>query len=174
VASYHVPVASRAEGRQIPGHGLGEKDMLWAWLRFARATVVAKVTGLSEEHLRLRLVPSETTMGGILTHLRTVEQHWFGEVLGGMAVRMPFHAGDPDGDWRLAEDDHLEGLVRAYSAACSASDQIIGDLELHSMGAQTTTDYTLRWAMAHVTVDTSRHTGHADLLREILDGERGW
>ncbi|MEU7900418.1 DinB family protein [Nonomuraea sp. NPDC049152] len=172
--AHHVPVAPRTEERQIPGHRLGEKEMLWVWLRFARATVVAKASDLPESQLRAKLVPSETTMGGILTHLVTVEQHWFGNVLGGLDIAMPFHAGDPDGDWKVAEDVQRDALIDAYRTACAVSDQVIAALDLDDMGAQTDDDYTLRWALVYVTMDTSRHAGHADLLRELLDGERGW
>ena len=172
--AHHVPVAPYTEERRIPGHRLGEKDMLWAWLRLARATVEAKATGLSPAQLRVRRVRSETTMGGLLTHLVTVEQHWFGNVLGGQGHPMPFGEQDPDGDWRVADDDDVEGLLGRYRAACAASDEVIETLELDGLGAQTSGDYTLRWAMVHVTMDTSRHAGHADLLRELLDGERGW
>lgn len=170
----HVPVARHTAARRIPGHQLGEKDMLWAWLRFARATIEAKVTGLSESDLRARLVPSETSLGGLLAHLVTVEQHWFGMVLGGRDHTMPFGPEDPDGDWRVAEDDSVELLLSRYRVACVASDDVISSLQLDSFGAQLTGDYTLRWAMVHVTMDTTRHAGHADLLRELLDGERGW
>lgn len=172
--AHHVAVAAHTEERRIPGHRLGEKDMLWAWLRFARATVAAKAIGLSESQLRAKLLSSETSVGGLLTHLVTLEQHWFGVVLGGQKHTMPFGADDPDGDWRVGEYDDLDSLLDRYHAACVASDKIIGSLELDSVGAQTTDDYTLRWAMTHVTMDTSRHAGHADLLRELLDGERGW
>jgi uncharacterized damage-inducible protein DinB len=172
--AHHVPVALHTEGRRIPRHRLGEKDMLWAWLRFARATIEAKVTGLSESQLRARLVPSETTLGGLLSHLVTLERHWFGIVLGGQDHPMPFSAEEPDGDWQIADNDNLDLLLGRYSAACDAGDDVIASLGLDSAGAQTTGDYTLRWAMAHVTMDTSRHAGHADLLRELVAGERGW
>jgi hypothetical protein len=120
--------------------------MLWSWLRFARATVTAKATGLSPAQLRERLVRSETTMGGILKHLVTSEQHWFGNVLGGQNIPMPFHAGDPDGDWRVAEGEDSGSLVRAYGDACAASDQNIEALGLGSIGAQR--DGTLRFGEA--------------------------
>lgn len=148
--------------------------MLWGWLRFARATIEAKATGLDPAQLRARLAPSETSVGGILTHLVTVEHHWFGNVLSGRDYPMPFDAENPDGDWQVAPDDDLGELLARYRAACAASDEVIGTLDLDSTGAQTTGDYTLRWALVHVTMDTSRHAGHADLLREHLDGERGW
>lgn len=172
--AHHVPVAARTDGRKIPAHQLGEKEMLTAWLRFARATVVAKAASLSESQLRHRFVDSPTTIGGILGHLVTVEQHWFHSVLGGVHVEMPFHAADPDGDWTVADDDTLDDLIRRYQTACAESDRVIESLPLDSTGAQTDDDYTLSWALVHVTMDTSRHAGHADLLRELLDGERGW
>jgi hypothetical protein len=83
---------------------------------------------------------------------------------------MPFGPDDPDGDWRMAEDDNNSTLLARYRTACDASDELIASLSLDSTGAQTTGDYTLRWAITHVTMDTSRHAGHADLLRELLDG----
>ncbi|MBA0052661.1 DinB family protein [Streptomyces sp. AJS327] len=172
--AHHVPVAPHTEGRRIPGHRLGEKEMLRAWLRFARATVEAKATGLTPAQLIATPSPSEISVGGILTHLVTVEHHWFGNVLGGQAHPMPFGPGDPDGDWRVPEDADADSLLTRYRAACAASDTVIASLALDDLGAQTTDDYTLRWAMTHVTIDTSRHAGQADLLRELLDGERGW
>jgi len=172
--AHHVPVAPRTDGRKIPAHQLGEKDMLTAWLSFTRATVVAKAAGLSASQLRHRFVGSPTSLGGILKHLVTVEQHWFSNVLGGRGIGMPFHADDPDGDWHVAHTDNLDSIVRVYTEACAASDQVIESLDLNSTGAQNDDDYTLRWALVHVTLDTSRHAGHADLIRELLDGERGW
>lgn len=172
--AHHVPVVAGAADRAIPAHQLGERDMLIAWLRFARATVVAKASGLTDAQLRQRFVTSPTTLGGILTHLVTVEQHWFQNVLGGHGVPMPFDATNPDGDWLVAEQAGRDDLLRAYAEACAASDRVIETLPLDSTGAQTDDDYTLRWALVHVTMDTSRHAGHADVLRELLDGARGW
>ncbi len=169
-----MPVAPRTADRQIPGHRLGDKDMLWSWLRFARATVAAKAAGLSQDQIRARLAGFETTMAGILKHLVTSEQHWFANVLGGQDIPMPFHAGDPDGDRRVTDGDDFASMARAYEDACAASDQVIGAPELDSVGAQGAGDYTLRWALAHMAMETSRHLGHADLIRELLDGERGW
>jgi hypothetical protein len=111
--AHHVPVAAHTEERRIPGHRLGEKDMLWARLRFARATVAAKATGLSDSQLHAKLVSSETSVGGLLTHLVTLEQHWFGIVLGGQKHPMQFGTHDPDGDWRVGENDDST----AYSIA---------------------------------------------------------
>lgn len=172
--SLHVPVALGTEGREIPAHQLGEKDMLWAFLKFARATAIAKVTGLEEKDLRRTHVTSGISLGGILKHLVTGENHWFANVLGGLELPMPFSEGDPDGDWRLEAEEGPERLIAAYRAACNTSDKVIASLNLDSTGAQMDGDYTLRWALCHQIAETNRHTGHADLMREMTDGARGW
>jgi uncharacterized damage-inducible protein DinB len=170
--SRHVPLA-QAPGRRIPAHQLDEKEMLWAFLRFARATVVAKTDGLCTEQLTRRHVGSATTLGGILSHLTCVEYDWFANRLGGSTVLMPFGPDDPDGDWYTGDADGTE-LVSRYREACAASDEVIAALDLDSTGAQTDSDYTLRWAMTHLVAETQRHAGHADLLRELTDGACGW
>ncbi|MFG2848517.1 DinB family protein [Kitasatospora sp. NPDC048296] len=170
--SHHVPVAP-VPGRRIPAHQLDEKEMLWAFLRFARATVVAKTDGLTAEQLARRHVGSATTLGGVLSHLTCVEYDWFANRLGGGNVPMPFGPEDPDGDWHTADTGRAD-LVTRYREACATSDEIIAALDLDSTGAQTDSDYTLRWAMTHLVAETHRHAGHADLLRELTDGARGW
>ncbi|MBQ0892675.1 DinB family protein [Micromonospora sp. U56] len=174
--SQHVPVTAAAHGRRIPAHQLGDKEMLWAFLRFARATVVAKTDGLSTEQLSQSHVSSATTLGGIVKHLVTSENHWFGNVLGGLGLPMPFSPADPDADWRIEDGEGTASLVAAYRAACEISDQVITSLALDSTGTgtQTDDDYTLRWALTHLIAETNRHAGHADLLRELTDGVRSW
>ncbi|WP_165968072.1 DinB family protein [Saccharopolyspora elongata] len=170
----HVPVCADAPQRRIPKHGLGEKEMLQAWLEFGRNTILGKVAGLSEDGARYNPTRSNTSLAGIVKHLTTVEQHWFQVVLGGRDVPMPFDPQNPDGDWITSADESLPDLLARYREACRDSDRIIDDLELDSTGAQTADDYTLRWALCHVALDTARHAGHADLLREQWDGARGW
>jgi uncharacterized damage-inducible protein DinB len=171
--SQHVPISAATQGRRIPAHQLGDKDMLWAFLRFARATVVAKVHGLSDEQLGQAYVGSATTLGGVLKHLVTSENHWFGNVLGGLGLPMPFSSANPDGDWQLSDGEGAASLVAAYRAACDTSDKVIASLDLDSSGPHED-DYTLRWALTHLVAETNRHAGHADLLRELTDGARGW
>lgn len=76
--SLHVTVAATPPRRTIPAHALGDKPMLWAWLRFGRATVETEVDDLDDCAARRRRVPSATTLAGVLSRLTTVEQHWFG------------------------------------------------------------------------------------------------
>lgn len=170
----HVPVCAEASERRIPKHGLGEKEMLRAWLEFGRNTILGKTAGLSDSDARHNPTRSNTSLAGIVKHLSTVEQHWFQVVLGGREVPMPFDPQNPDGDWIPTDAESLPGLLTGYREACQASDRIIDELDMDSTGAQTTGDYTLRWALCHVALDTARHAGHADILREQWDGTRGW
>ncbi len=87
--SLHVAVAATPPDRTIPAHDPEEEPILWAWLRFARATVEAKVNHLDDDAARRRLMPSATTLAGVLSHLTTVERHWFGSVLGASPGRCP-------------------------------------------------------------------------------------
>jgi uncharacterized damage-inducible protein DinB len=170
----HVPVCAAAAQRRIPKHGLGEKEMLRAWLEFGRNTILGKTADLSEDGALHNPTRSNTSLAGIVKHLTTVEQHWFQVVLGGRDVPMPFDPQNPDGDWIVAEGEPLADLLARYREACRESDRIIEELDMGSTGAQTTGDYTLRWALCHVALDTGRHAGQADILREQWDGARGW
>lgn len=174
VMSQHVPVVANANGRRIPEHRLEEKQMLWGFLQFARATVIAKIEGLSHEDVRRSHVASGTSIGGLMKHLAGGENHWFGNTLGGLGIPLSFDAGDPDGDWRLKDMEGPERLVANYRSACNSSDKIIASLNLDSTGAQMNDDYTLRWVMNHQIAETNRHLGQADLMRELTDGARGW
>ncbi|GAB2678906.1 DinB family protein [Saccharopolyspora gloriosae] len=172
--AHHVPTCVGKPDRWIPKHGLDEKDMLRSWLRFGRDTIRAKVRGITADGAAYNPTRSSTSLGGIVKHLTTVEQHWFQEVLGGTTLPMPFGPENPDGDWVLGAGEDLPVLLERYDAACAASDAVIDELELTSTGAQTAGDYTLRWALCHVALDTARHAGQADIIREQWDGERGW
>jgi uncharacterized damage-inducible protein DinB len=162
-----------APGRKIAAHQLGEKEMLWAFLRFARVTAVAKTQGLTPGQLRQAHVGSATTLGGILKHLSGSENHWFGNVLGGVDHPMAFSPADPDGDWRVNPGEDAASLAAMYRAACDSSDVVIAAMDLDATGPGPD-DYTLRWALTHLIAETNRHTGQADLLRELTDGARGW
>lgn len=172
--SHYVPVAAGTEQRRIPAHQLNEKEMLWEFLRFARETIIAKTQDLSDEALRKPHVASGNSLGGILKHLTGGEINWFGNTLGGLDIPMPFGPDDPDGDWRVEDDESLETLVAKYRAACNSSDKFIFSMDLDCTGRQVSGDYTLRWVLTHMIAETNRHVGQADLMREMTDGVRGW
>ena len=155
----------------VPRNDGGELDTALAFLSFARSCVLKKVAGLSEEQLRRRLVVSDTTLLGMVQHLTDGERYWFGYTF----------AGDPryaDVDFDMVVDPDLSAdqVIARYRAAITDSDAHLAEAEgpdvptAQPVGGS---PRTLRWVLAHMTSETVRHAGHADILRELIDGATG-
>jgi uncharacterized damage-inducible protein DinB len=145
-----------------------ELDQLREVLDGLRAGVLKKLAGLSDQDARLSTVDSGTNLAGLVQHLTFVESLWFEEVVaGGSAAR-----GD-----RSMQVDHsvsLRTLRAEYRAACAASNQIItavGDAQAPVTRHGKQRD--LRWVLLAVIQETARHAGHADIIREQIDGQTG-
>lgn len=154
-----------------PRTDTGELDTAIAFLDFVRSCVLKKVDGLDDEQLRRRLVVSETTLLGLLQHLTDGERYWFGHVVTGD----PTYA-DVDFGWVVPEDRTGAELVAGYRAAIEASNAAIRAVGDPAAAVAVPVDgepKTLRWVLAHMTGEVSRHAGHADVLRELLDGTTG-
>jgi uncharacterized damage-inducible protein DinB len=146
-----------------------ERPMLETWLDFYREEVVAKIDGLSEVDIRRRLVPSLTTVGGVVKHLRWVETGWFHQLLGarsGAARR----AHPRDWEFTVQPDDTAATLIAEYRAACVRSREAAADYQFddvvpdHAMGS-----VSVRWIFVHMIEETARHAGQLDILREQLE-----
>lgn len=149
----------------------GERPVLETFLDLYRDAVVRKVTGVSDEDARRRLVPSLTTLGGLLRHLRYVETEWFGQVLAGHDADQP---PGPDGDFQVGPADTVATLVADYERACAASREVAATMGLDDTVAHERLGrVSLRWVYVHLVEETARHAGHADILRELLDGSTG-
>jgi uncharacterized damage-inducible protein DinB len=155
----------------VPRVDSGELDTAQAFLSFARRCVLKKADGLSDEQLRRVLVGSGTSVLGLVQHLAETERFWFGHHLAGDA----WDDGQEDGmtvpAGRAAAD-----VLADYRAAIEDSDRAIraaGDPEARFAIPVDGSRHTLRWVMAHMTSETARHAGHADILREQLDGTTG-
>ena len=148
--------------------------MLGAFLDLYRDILKRKLTGLSDQQIRQRHVPSQTTLGGLVKHLAAVEREWFQVVL----ARRPAHeleAPSQDDGWTLSGDDTIESLLAGYERACAASRQAASGFSLddcvpHSRMGQVS----LRWIYVHMIEESARHVGHADILREQTDGATGF
>jgi hypothetical protein len=125
-----------------------------------------------------RLVPSMTTLAGLVKHLRWIEVEWFQQVLARRSTQdlppLPWSEGQPDGDFRVHPDESLEQLVAAYERACAesraaAAGHGLDDTVPHPRMGQVS----LRWIYVHMIEETARHAGHADILRELTDGSTG-
>lgn len=143
--------------------------MLETFLDVYRDAVVDKITGLSEEQVRRRLVPSLTTVGAVAKHLRWVEHGWFHLVLGARTGdnRRPHERA---WEFTVQPEDTVASLVDDYRAACAQSRAIaarhtLDDVVPHvKMG-----EVSVRWLHVHLIEETARHAGQLDILREQLD-----
>jgi hypothetical protein len=155
----------------VPRTGSGELDTAVAFLSFARSCVLKKVEGLTEEQLLRRLVVSDTTLLGLVQHLTDAERYWFGYTLAG-DVR---HA-DADFDMVIKPGRSPDEIIADYRTAIAESDahlRAAGDPDLPTAQPIGDAPQTLRWLLAHMTSETVRHAGHADILRELIDGVTG-
>ncbi|HEX4791413.1 MAG TPA: DinB family protein [Actinospica sp.] len=150
--------------------GGGERAVLEAFLDFQRAVLRRKAAGLSDRQARRRIVPSVTTIAGLLKHLAVVEYNWFERILAQRPAQLP----DPDATFVVGEDETLEDVLAAYDAACARSREIAAKFELDDAVPQEELgQVSLRWIYAHMIEETARHAGHADILRELTDGATG-
>ncbi|CAN5241124.1 DinB family protein [soil metagenome] len=151
-----------------------EKDVLEGFLDYLREAILAKVEGLDRDALLGDHVASGTTLLGIVKHLTHVERWWFGDVVAGSQLDYPWTDEDPDADWRVEDDETIEGIVAGYHEAVAQSRAITAatdlDALLRSDGA---TPRSFRWVLTHMIEETGRHAGHADILRELTDGATG-
>ena len=164
----------------------GEVPTLLGFLAYQRATLEWKTRGLSDEQLRVALPPTSMTLGGMLKHLALVEDYWFGQVIGGESAPEPWASTDTtdlDWEWTSAVGDSGEYL-RALWAEQVGRSRVIVDVQLGkgedaalreahpAWGGQARVS--LRWVLVHMIEEYARHNGHADLIRELVDGRVGW
>ncbi len=156
-----------------------ERAALAARLDWQRDTLLWKLEGLDDEQLRRPMVPSGVSLLGIVQHLMGVEHGWFVTGVAGLDEPDPFVRADgSEADFDIHPDDTTEAIVAGYLRACARSRQIVeaasldqtfdDDPEAEDPG---TTD--VRWVMLHMIEETARHNGHADVLRELIDGATG-
>jgi hypothetical protein len=155
----------------VPFNDAGEADTALAFLSFARSCVLKKLGGLDEEQLRRRLVPSDTTLLGLVQHLTDGERYWFGHTVGGdpRSAELEFAMVVPP-------DRSADEVIAGYRTAIAESDAHIraaGGLDTPTAHPVNDEPRTLRWVIAHMTSETVRHAGHADILRELIDGATG-
>ena len=151
-----------------------ERETLIAFLDLYRETVLVKLDGLDGEQVSRRLLPSRTTLLGLVKHLLLVERWWLGTVIGG-EPEPPDDPDDPDAEWLITAADSPEQVVAEYRAACVHSNEITraaGPLDARVRGPHRP-DKTVRWVLVHMLDETARHAGHADILRELIDGRTG-
>lgn len=154
---------------------LDVKGDLHTYLRGARETLVWKLDGLDEYDIRRPLTPTGTNLLGLVKHNATMEVLYFGEVFGRTHDTWP---GDPEpnADLWAAPDEARDDIVSLYRSAWEFADATITELPLEAVGRVPwwgEDTVTLHRVLVHVTAETQRHAGHADIIRELIDGSAG-
>lgn len=152
-----------------------EKAVLSGFLDHYRGLLLQICDGLAEEQLRRSMVPSGTSLLGLVKHLAFVERGWFQETVANQKYEYPFDLNNPDADFRIEEYESAEDVFNLYRDACDRSRQALEDASLDDLveHPRRRADYNVRWVVAHMLEETARHVGHADILREQLDGTTG-
>jgi uncharacterized damage-inducible protein DinB len=153
-----------------------EAEMLVGFLDYQRDALLWKLDGLDDEQLRRPHEPSGLTLLGLVKHLTDVERSWFRENFAGEDLAHLWDDADPDRYWRIEPGETAGGLVADYREECRRANGIIRASSLDTPLAKPSpgrTPPTLRWVCLHMIEETARHLGHADLIREAIDGATG-
>jgi uncharacterized damage-inducible protein DinB len=172
------------QGRPEPPITADETATLLGFLDFQRATLKWKCAGLDAAGLSTTIAASSITLGGMLKHLAYVEEWWFTEMLHGRDPEPPWSTvdwdADPDWDWHSAAGDTPEQIHGLWEDTVARSHtsvaQALADGGLERPARRAWPDGrapSLRWILVHMIEEYARHNGHADLIRESLDGLTG-
>ena len=155
-----------------------DRESLATWLEFYRSTLPLKVGGLTPDQLCVAAVPPSTlTLIGIVRHPAKVERYWFGNVVAGLDQPRLYCETDAQGDFAEAlPENALADLDRYHVEVATARElaSVVSDLDAALPGKRNGEDINLRWILVHMIEEYARHLGHADLLRECIDGRTGY
>jgi uncharacterized damage-inducible protein DinB len=171
-------------GRPETPLAASEIDTLLGFLDYQRATLAWKCSALDADGLRADLPPTTMTLGGLLKHMAYVEDLWFSRFLHGNDRAAPWDAvdwkADPDWEWHSAADDSPIELIKLWRDAVDRSRDLVAQAltrgGVEQLSQRTWPDGrapSLRWILCHMIEEYARHNGHADLLRESVDGQTG-
>ena len=172
------------QGRPEPPLAADEAGTLLGFLDFQRATLEWKCAGLDAAGLGATTAASSMTLGGLLKHMAYVESEWFSRSLHGRDREAPFDTvdwkADPDWEWHSAAEDTPDQLRTLWQDAVDRSRARVAEAlaggGLDQLARRAWPDGSapsLRWILCHMIEEYARHNGHADLLREAVDGQTG-
>ncbi|MEW1630715.1 DinB family protein [Streptomyces sp. NPDC089173] len=164
--------------RSEPALDAAERPMLEGWLDYHRETLAMKCEGLTDAQLREASVPpSAFTLLGLVQHLAEVERFWFREILAGEELSDLYSTEeDPDADFKVTESTTWAGTESVWRAEIAAARKSAAGygLDEFSQGVGSAGEpFSLRWIYTHMIEEYARHNGHADLVRERIDGATG-
>ena len=156
-----------------------ERESLIAWLQYHRETLALKCADLDPAQLCERSVPPSTlSLIGLVRHMAEVERSWFRRLLAreGEDAAGPIYYSDsnPDGDFDDVDPATVDEAMATWRDECERADAIVAELDLDETRTQSARGViSVRWVLTHMIEEYARHNGHADLLRECIDGETG-
>jgi hypothetical protein len=166
--------------RTRPRRDQDERTTILEMLDFYRATMVMKCDGLEPAQLGQTLPPSTMTLAGLFKHSAMVEDMWITVRFAGQPLPEPWASApidqDEDWEWHSAPDDSFDYLRDLHAAACARTDAAIKDIPLDTLAPAPDhfgNPWNLRWVLLHLIEEAARHAGHADLIRESIDGSVG-
>jgi uncharacterized damage-inducible protein DinB len=166
--------------RARPAQDAGEREMLAGWLEHHREVLMWKCEDLTAEQLRQRAVPpSGLSLLGLVRHMAEVERGWFQYVyLGEEAPALYDRSADQDADFSNVDQADPAEAFAAFERECAVSRQVLAqapslDVLSKRSSEDTGQPWSMRWIVTHMIEEYARHNGHADLLRERVDGSTG-
>ena len=163
--------------RVDPPRVADERTLLTSFLDFHRDTLAMKCDGLTDAQLRQRSVePSNLTLLGLVRHLAEVERGWFRTVIAGEDLETLYCPdGNEDGDFDDVDTADVAEAFATWRTECDHARRVTAERDLDATGAKPGRDrvFSLRWVLMHMIEEYARHNGHADLLREAIDGAVG-
>ena len=179
--SLHSMAWHTTQVRTGPEPGGLEPKLIGQYLDYQRETVLAKTQGLDKEQMARSHPPSTLTLAGLLYHLALVEETWMEVRYLGQPEREPWAGvdweADPNWEFRTAAEMDPEHVRQRYREACERSRLVVSgasgldQLSVQPLGSGQR--FSLRWVLLHLIEETARHAGHADFLRESIDGSVG-
>jgi uncharacterized damage-inducible protein DinB len=163
--------------RSEPAFLLDERTMLEEWLEFHRLTLLLKCEGLDDAARKQRPVPTSLlSLHGLVRHMAEVERNWFQRTLAEDAGARPIWFSDEneDGDVAPLDDASWDDDFAVWQHECETSRRIAAEHSLDDTGMRRGEPCALRWIYLHMIEEYARHNGHADLIREMVDGSVGW
>jgi hypothetical protein len=167
------------ELRTDDSYRAGEREMLLWFLDEYRRVLARKAEGITEDQARIAASPpSDITLLGLVRHMAKVERVWFRERLAGEDVPRLYvgalhPAGDPDGDFHAPADATLAEALESYRREIEIADRNIAATDLDAEFDTGRAVLSLRWMLVHMIEEYARHCGHADLVRQAIDGATG-
>jgi hypothetical protein len=181
-------VAVPSLGPMSTDHGTEASDLADA-LRTHRGLFLRTVAGLTDEQARLTPTVSTLSLGGLVKHVAAVERQWASFITDGPAPGLdwsnidwsdpPPQVQDYADGFRMLEDETLEGLVKSYEEVAGATDELVLTVDLGARQPlpeapwfEPGATWSARRVFAHVVAETAQHAGHADIIRETIDGQK--